>query len=88
MFNSAIVRLSDFCTFSFCNHGSVFVSTVDPNFYSMNLLMLGKTYLRLKNTKMALLYLTRARDYHVSTEDDKNVSIPCENIDCFSKILV
>lgn len=49
------------------------VFPVDPNFYSMNLLMIGKTYLRLKNSKMALLYLTRARDYAVRTEDDKNV---------------
>lgn len=45
---------------------------IDPDFYSMNLLMIGKTYLRLENSKMALLYLTRARDYMVKTEDDKN----------------
>ena len=47
--------------------------SVEPNFYSMNLLMLGKTYKALSNQKMALLYLTRARDYPVRTPDDKQV---------------
>lgn len=44
---------------------------IDPNFYCMNLLLLGKTYIRLKNYKMALKYLTKARDYPVSTPDDE-----------------
>ncbi len=44
---------------------------VDPNFYSMNLMLLGKTYLRLKNKEKAKHYLLLARDYPVKTEDDK-----------------
>ncbi|XP_033125354.1 regulator of microtubule dynamics protein 1-like isoform X2 [Anneissia japonica] len=43
---------------------------VEPNFYSKNLLMLGKTYIKLNNIKMALLYLTKARDYPAKTEED------------------
>ncbi|XP_014679408.1 PREDICTED: regulator of microtubule dynamics protein 1-like isoform X4 [Priapulus caudatus] len=45
---------------------------VDPNFYSMNLTMLGKTYMRIGNKKMALLYLSKAHEYPVKTEDDKD----------------
>ncbi|XP_043395327.1 regulator of microtubule dynamics protein 1 isoform X1 [Chelonia mydas] len=45
----------------------------DPNFYSKNLLLLGKTYLKLKNKKMALLWLTKTRDYPAHTEEDKQV---------------
>lgn len=44
---------------------------INPGFYSMNLLMIGKTYLRLKEAELAKLYLTRAREYPVRTEDDK-----------------
>ena len=39
----------------------------------MNLLMIGKTYLRLKDNTLAKDYLTKARDYPVHTEDDKKV---------------
>ncbi|KAM9164878.1 regulator of microtubule dynamics protein 1 isoform 1-T1 [Pangshura tecta] len=46
---------------------------VDPNFYSKNLLLLGKTYLKLNNKKMALLWLTKTRDYPAHTEEDKQV---------------
>ncbi|XP_032642230.1 regulator of microtubule dynamics protein 1 isoform X1 [Chelonoidis abingdonii] len=46
---------------------------VDPNFYSKNLLLLGKTYLKLNNRKMALLWLTKTRDYPAHTEEDKQV---------------
>ncbi|KAI5606453.1 regulator of microtubule dynamics protein 1 [Silurus asotus] len=46
---------------------------VDPNFYSKNLLMLGKTYMMLKNPEKALLWLNKARDYPVVTEEDKQV---------------
>ncbi|XP_043921921.1 regulator of microtubule dynamics protein 1 [Protopterus annectens] len=46
---------------------------VDPNFYSKNLLMLGKTYLKLKSQKMALLWLTKAKDHPAYTEEDKQV---------------
>ncbi|KAJ8302918.1 hypothetical protein KUTeg_019314 [Tegillarca granosa] len=44
---------------------------VDPNFYSMNLLMIGKTYVRLQNYRLALLFLSRAKDYPVKTPDDQ-----------------
>ena len=47
--------------------------TVDAGFYSMNLLMIGKTYLRLKDKDKAKEYLLRAREYPIRTEDDKKV---------------
>ncbi|XP_015458304.3 regulator of microtubule dynamics protein 1 isoform X2 [Astyanax mexicanus] len=46
---------------------------VDPNFYSKNLLMLGKTYMMLKDQDKALLWLHKARDYPAITEEDKQV---------------
>ncbi|NXI69189.1 RMD1 protein, partial [Anseranas semipalmata] len=46
---------------------------VDPNFYSKNLLFLGKTYLKLNNKKLALLWLSKAKDYPAHTEEDKQV---------------
>ncbi|KAK2110398.1 Regulator of microtubule dynamics protein 1 [Saguinus oedipus] len=46
---------------------------VDPNFYSKNLLLLGKTYLKLHNKKLAALWLTKARDYPAHTEEDKQI---------------
>jgi len=52
-----------------------FIFLVDPGFYSMNLLMVGKSYLRLKNKDEGKVYLLRAKDYPVRTEDDKRVSI-------------
>lgn len=52
----------------------VFISVVEPNFYSKNLLFLGKTYMKLNNKKMALLWLTKARDRLPHTEEDKQVS--------------
>ncbi|KAL5022226.1 hypothetical protein ScPMuIL_001381 [Solemya velum] len=44
---------------------------VDPNFYSMNLMMLGKTYSKLGNHDMARVYLIKARDFPVRTPDDQ-----------------
>ncbi|XP_061197194.1 regulator of microtubule dynamics protein 1-like [Saccostrea echinata] len=44
---------------------------VDPDFYSMNLLMIGKTHLRMKNYIAAKTYLLKARDYPVLTPDDE-----------------
>lgn len=44
---------------------------IDPGFYSSNLMMIGKTYLRMKDNEQAKLYLIKARDYPVRTEDDK-----------------
>ncbi|NXU17172.1 RMD1 protein, partial [Pardalotus punctatus] len=49
------------------------VSAADPNFYSKNLLFLGKTYLKLNNKKMALLWLSKAKEYPAQTEEDKQV---------------
>ena len=46
---------------------------VDPNFYSKNLLLLGKTYLKLHNKKFAAFWLTKAKDYPVHTEEDKQI---------------
>uniref|UniRef100_A0A8C2IHN5 Regulator of microtubule dynamics protein 1 n=1 Tax=Cyprinus carpio TaxID=7962 RepID=A0A8C2IHN5_CYPCA len=46
---------------------------VDPNFYSKNLLMLGKTYMMLSDVQRATLWLTKARDYPAVTEEDKQV---------------
>jgi len=43
---------------------------IDPNFYSVNLLMIGRTYLCLNDKEKARLYLTRARDYPVITSED------------------
>uniref|UniRef100_A0A8D0BXF1 Regulator of microtubule dynamics protein 1 n=1 Tax=Salvator merianae TaxID=96440 RepID=A0A8D0BXF1_SALMN len=46
---------------------------VEPNFYSKNLLFLGKTYMKLNNIKMALLWLTKAKERLPHTEEDKQV---------------
>ncbi|KAK5898274.1 hypothetical protein CgunFtcFv8_015707 [Champsocephalus gunnari] len=46
---------------------------VDPNFYSKNLLMLGKTYLSMKEKEKGLLFLTRAKEYPAHTLEDKEV---------------
>ncbi|XP_044101304.1 regulator of microtubule dynamics protein 1 isoform X2 [Neovison vison] len=46
---------------------------VDPNFYSKNLLLLGKTYLKLHNKKLAAFWLMKARDYPAHTEEDKQI---------------
>lgn len=46
---------------------------VNSNFYSKNLLMLGKTYIKLKDKEKALLWLNKARDYPAITEEDKQV---------------
>jgi len=49
------------------------VCVADPGFYSMNLMMIGKTSMRMKDKDQAINYLTKARDYPVRTEDDKKV---------------
>lgn len=46
---------------------------VDPNFYSKNLLMLGKTYLGLNDKEKAKLWLTKAKEYPPLTLEDKEV---------------
>lgn len=50
-----------------------FCVSVDPNFYSKNLLMLGKTYMGMKDKEKALLYLTKAKEYPAHTLEDKEV---------------
>lgn len=44
---------------------------VEPHFYSMNFLMLGKTYMKLKNYEKAMYYLKLARDYPPKNSDDR-----------------
>ncbi|XP_006634393.1 regulator of microtubule dynamics protein 1 [Lepisosteus oculatus] len=46
---------------------------VDCNFYSKNLLMVGKTYMMLKEEEKARMWLSKARDYPAHTEEDKQV---------------
>ncbi|KAM4543883.1 regulator of microtubule dynamics protein 1 [Fundulus diaphanus] len=46
---------------------------VDPSFYSKNLLMLGKTYMAMKDKEKALLWLTKAKEYPAHTLEDKEV---------------
>jgi len=43
----------------------------DPNFYSMNHLMLAKTYLKMNQKDKARSYLLKARDFPVISPDDK-----------------
>ncbi|XP_051785259.1 regulator of microtubule dynamics protein 1 isoform X1 [Erpetoichthys calabaricus] len=46
---------------------------VDSNFYSKNLLMLGKSYMMLNNKNEALFWISKAKDYPAHTEEDKQV---------------
>ncbi|XP_022609794.1 regulator of microtubule dynamics protein 1 [Seriola dumerili] len=46
---------------------------VDPDFYSKNLLMLGKTYMGMKDKQKALFWLTKAKEYPAHTLEDKEV---------------
>jgi len=39
----------------------------------MNLMMIGKTYMRMKDKDHAVEFLTKARGHPVRTEDDKKV---------------
>lgn len=50
-----------------------FFFPVDPNFYSKNLLMLGKTYMAVRDREKALLWLTKAKEYPAHTLEDKEV---------------
>lgn len=58
---------------SYITYILILFSSVDANFYSMNLLMIGKTHLRMKNYSAAKGFLVKARDYPVVTPDDKKV---------------
>ncbi|KAJ1192898.1 hypothetical protein NDU88_002204 [Pleurodeles waltl] len=46
---------------------------VSPNFYSKNLLFLGKTFLKLKNKEKAIAWLLKAKQVTARTEEDKEV---------------
>lgn len=46
---------------------------MEVNFYSMNLLMIGKIYLRMKNYLVVKSFLVKVRDYFVVIFDDKKV---------------
>uniref|UniRef100_A0A8C5WGS6 Regulator of microtubule dynamics protein 1 n=1 Tax=Leptobrachium leishanense TaxID=445787 RepID=A0A8C5WGS6_9ANUR len=46
---------------------------VDPNFYSKNLLYLGKSYLKLKNQELGLYWISKAKDYPARSEEDQQV---------------
>ena len=45
--------------------------TVDPDFYSMNHLMLARTYMKLNEPAKAKRHLIKARDMPVKSADDK-----------------
>ncbi|KAK1132705.1 hypothetical protein K0M31_014085 [Melipona bicolor] len=45
---------------------------IDPNFYSQNLLMLGKTYIKLNQKDQALKYLKMTVEYPAKNEDDRD----------------
>ncbi|KRZ03431.1 Regulator of microtubule dynamics protein 1 [Trichinella zimbabwensis] len=44
---------------------------ISPNFYSQNLLMLGKTYLKMNHIELAKHYLSRTVQFKVVTVDDQ-----------------
>ena len=43
---------------------------IDPNFYSHNLLMLGKTYLKLDRKEEGIKFLKLASEYLAKNDDD------------------
>ncbi|XP_074645158.1 regulator of microtubule dynamics protein 1-like [Tubulanus polymorphus] len=57
---------------------------IDPNFYSMNLLMIGKCYLRLKNKERAKEFFIKAKNYPVQSLDDKKAHQ--EAVDLLKKV--
>jgi hypothetical protein len=46
---------------------------VDPNFYSKNLMYLGKTYQRMGERELAVYYLAKAYEYPLNSPDDREV---------------
>ncbi|EEB12685.1 protein FAM82B, putative [Pediculus humanus corporis] len=53
---------------------------VEPNFYSANLLMLGKTCLKLKRLETAQYWLKCATSYPVRTDEDEAVRLEAEDL--------
>lgn len=52
----------------------------EPRFYSMNLLMLGKTYLKLGKEDIAKYYLNLALNYPARTNDDHRANKEAQEI--------
>lgn len=53
---------------------------VDPNFYSRNLLMLGKTYLKLNRKAEAIEYLKKAAEFPAKNDDDQQAKQEAQKI--------
>ncbi|XP_011342925.1 regulator of microtubule dynamics protein 1 isoform X2 [Ooceraea biroi] len=53
---------------------------VDPNFYSHNLLMLGKTYLKLDRKEEAIKYLKKTVEYPAKNDDDQKAKQEAQKI--------
>lgn len=53
---------------------------VEPNFYSMNLLMLGKSYMKLEKIDAAKHYLNMALHYPARTNDDHQANKEAQDI--------
>ncbi|XP_014238948.1 regulator of microtubule dynamics protein 1-like [Trichogramma pretiosum] len=53
---------------------------VDPNFYGHNLLMLGKTYLKLNKKEDAMKYLKLASEYPAKNDDDQEAKQEAQKI--------
>ncbi|XP_054716619.1 regulator of microtubule dynamics protein 1-like [Uloborus diversus] len=51
-----------------------------PKFYSMNLLMIGKCYLKMKQEDKAILFLKQALEYPVKTPDDQQAHAEAEKL--------
>lgn len=53
---------------------------VDPNFYSHNLLMLGKTYLKLERNEDAIKYLQKVIEFPAGNDDDQKAKQEAQKI--------
>ncbi|KAK4308300.1 hypothetical protein Pmani_019982 [Petrolisthes manimaculis] len=53
---------------------------VEPNFYSKNLLMIGKCYLELGDKEKAREFLQRTTHYTIKIQDDQEAVIEAENL--------
>ncbi|KAL6265337.1 hypothetical protein P5V15_002138 [Pogonomyrmex californicus] len=53
---------------------------IDPNFYSHNLLLLGKTYLKLNRKEDAIKYLKKAVEYPAKNDDDQKAKQEAQKI--------
>lgn len=53
---------------------------VDPNFYSLNLLMLGKTYLKLERKEDAIKYLKKVVEFPVRNDEDQKAKQEAQKI--------